>query len=346
MTRRPVMLFPGQFGVARTDFGLLEGFRRLGWAVQPVDVGHFLGTRSDTLPAKAAYRLHTHFARAHYLAEIRRQLEMVRPDVVFLVKNTALDADTLQMMRGSGTKIVLFYPDRNFDHSGVDEGVFEHFDLIATTKSFQVDYLTAKLPRTTVAHVPHGYVDFVHQPVFTHISDADRDVDLLYAGNHSEHKIVYLTQLHHGIADASLRITGANWGNRLEGGPLAAFLDSQVRVGVAYAEAIQRARINVAIHAGPHANGWEDLVSTRTFEIPACGGFMLHVDNDEVREYFAVGEEIDVFTSAEECADKARFYLACPELRDRMTARAHARAVPAYSYHARAQAIDSLIRAL
>ena len=31
---------------------------------------------------------------------------------------------------------------------------------------------------------------------------------------------------------------------------------------------------------------WKDLVSTRTFEIPACKGFMLHVDNSEVREFF------------------------------------------------------------
>ena len=58
----------------------------------------------------------------------------------------------------------------------------------------------------------------------------------------------------------------------------------------------------------------------------------------------ALGEEIDVFSTPEELADKIRFYLARPELRAQMIERAYARAAPHYSYAARAKEISSLIK--
>ena len=103
---------------------------------------------------------------------------------------------------------------------------------------------------------------------------------------------------------------------------------------------VQSSRINVAVHMGPiKPGGWEDLVSTRTFEIPACKGFMLHVDNEEIRSLFEVGEEIDVFANEDELVEKIAYYLARPGLRYRMIERAYARCVPAYGYDARAKVI-------
>ena len=67
---------------------------------------------------------------------------------------------------------------------------------------------------------------------------------------------------------------------------------------------------------------------------------MLHIDNDEVREYFKPGKEIDVFSTPEELADKIQFYLARPELREKMIDRAYARCVPSYGYVRRAVEIQ------
>ncbi len=75
-------------------------------------------------------------------------------------------------------------------------------------------------------------------------------------------------------------------------------------------------------HGGPWrpcgAESWEDLVSTRTFDIPTCKGFMLHIDNPEVRELFEPGREIDLFASEDALIAKIEHYLARAMLRGEM----------------------------
>jgi hypothetical protein len=92
------------------------------------------------------------------------------------------------------------------------------------------------------------------------------------------------------------------------------------------------------------ASGWQDLVSTRSFEIPACKGFMLHVDNPEIRQLYDVGSEIDVFSSEEDLCAKITFYLEHESIRKTMIEKAYKRCVPSYSYDQRAKEIASLIK--
>ena len=70
---------------------------------------------------------------------------------------------------------------------------------------------------------------------------------------------------------------------------------------------------------------------------------MLHIDNDEVRTLFEVGREIDTFATLENLAEKIDFYLAHPDRRATMIEAAFARAVPAYSYDARAMRMTELM---
>lgn len=109
------------------------------------------------------------------------------------------------------------------------------------------------------------------------------------------------------------------------------------------AELIQSSRVNVAIHLGPAPDGSRDKVSTRTFEIPACKGFMLHEDNAEIRSLFEPGTEIDVFDTPEALYAKVEHYLARPDRRAEMIERAYRRAVPAYSYYERAEELMAIV---
>lgn len=336
------MVFPGNFWMGATESGLAAGFRYLGWAVQEVDRRDAGIQPGGSLPLRIASRLTwrtTEKARRAALLEACRAL---KPDLFLTVKGIGVTAELLRQIKETGARTVMYYPDVAFDHLAVSEDSFTEYDLFVTTKTFQLSHLEAKLGKDRVAYVPHGYCS-IHSPVFHGIEEMSYRADLLYSGSHSAYKQKWLEETLALMPQQSIDIVGSRWQASASTGPLSRSRIIGSRTGVAYAEAIQAARINIAIHFGPTASGWEDLVSTRTFEIPACRGFMLHIDSQEIREFFTPGEEIDVFSTPEELADKIKFYLARPDLRATMIERAYARAVPVYSYGTVARTIQTLL---
>lgn len=248
----------------------------------------------------------------------------------------------LQDFKKLGIVSVLFYPDFHFDHSGLSLNDFAFYDLIVTTKSFQVEMLRERFGSNKIAYVPHGYSDGVHVPLLDPGLD-NYAFDLQHIGGHTGYKQRWIEALQALCPDTSLRVAGPRWNTQAASSLRNSTISSPL-YDCSYSLALQAARINVAVMMGPdRATGWQDLVSTRTFEIPACRGFMLHIDNEEVREFYKVAEEIDVFSSPEELADKARFYLARPDLRQRMIDKAYERCVPAYGNEARAAQINECL---
>lgn len=343
---RPTMVIAGSIRPGATEYGLATGFRQLGWAVQEVDRDRFGVGAGRSYPLRIAARLTGGVAISAYQDSVLAECKSLHPDILLAVKGIDLSRDVLEEVKSGKTKIVMYYPDLHFDHRGVNKDSFKCYDLFVTTKTFQVPWLKERLETTIVEHVAHGYVDGIHVPVQLPLSDPSYMCDVLYAGNHSAYKQGWLSDLLKLCPSLDIRIIGNRWKEQASTLPVQKSCLLGERLGAGYARAIQSARINIALHFGASGSEWQDLVSTRTFEIPACGGFMLHIDNDEVREYFRPGTEIDVFSSPDELMDKITFYLSNPDVRKRMAVRAYERCVPAYGYIRRAIELQMLMRTI
>ncbi|MDU8913523.1 glycosyltransferase [Aestuariicoccus sp. MJ-SS9] len=338
------MVFAGNFWKGSTEHGLSAGFQREGWIVREIEQKDFLATGS-TLPEKALARLTARIRAERYEEAVLSTLHHLQPNVLFTVKGANLSRRLFEAAYKMGIQTICFWPDYHFDYKGVDiEGLLAS-SLFITSKSFQMPWLAERRPAGCTAFIAHGYDPDAHAPILRTVTETDYTADIRYVGNHSPAKQRWIEGLYEALPNAKLQVVGNRWSQALSHPMASRLVEARAYIAADYALAVQTAHINVAIHWGKASNGWEDLTSTRTFEIPACGGFMLHIDNDEVREYFDVGTEIDVFSDIEELADKCRFYLAHDETRRRMAQKAHERAVPAYSYHARAREIVELINA-
>ena len=76
-------------------------------------------------------------------------------------------------------------------------------------------------------------------------------------------------------------------------------------------------------------------VKLRDFKVPLAGGFYLTEHVPEYAEHFAIGTEVETWTSEQELVEKARFYLAHPESRQAVAAAGRRRARRDHTWSAR-----------
>jgi len=76
-------------------------------------------------------------------------------------------------------------------------------------------------------------------------------------------------------------------------------------------------------------------IKSRVFEIPACGGFLITGDADNLRDYFENGKEIVIFKDQKDLAEKCRYYLAHKQERENIARAGYERTVKEHTYEQR-----------
>ncbi len=295
MSRPKRVVVAHEIWFGSTGSGIVHGLRSLGADVFEVDQRTFTFEPRDLL-ARAAYRALLPLRIKAYNKAVIDAVSRIEPDAFLTIKGVWLRPATLQEIGDRGVTRINYYPDFHFGYPEVNSATFALYDKFLTTKSFQVEHLNRAIGPERVAFLHHGYSDNVHFPRHQgEVLDDDYLADVTYLGRYTPYKEKWLSALARFAPQVKLKIVGAGWEAARDASLRGSILGHQLS-GDFYARAIQSSRINLAVHMGPvEPKGWQDLVSTRTFEIPACKGFMLHIDNEEVRGLFEVGREIDVF---------------------------------------------------
>ncbi|MBI1748420.1 MAG: glycosyltransferase [Acidobacteria bacterium] len=258
-----------------------------------------------------------------------------RPDLLLAFKGPQVEVGILQSLREQKIALYNYYPDTSaFAHGALLERSLPEYDCVFYTKRFWDRDVQSRIRLRASMFVPHGYDPEVHYS--WPLSERDtrqygHDVGVI--GTHTPHKEDLLTELLTMMPNADLRIWGNLWAERCRSPLLKRYIVGSPLLGSDYAKALQAIRINLAIMSGVASGASQgDETTTRTFEIPACGTFMLHERSHEVLDLYEEGKEIACFGSAAELSENIVYYLGHTDEREVIAGAGRRRCVPAYAY--------------
>jgi spore maturation protein CgeB len=180
------------------------------------------------------------------------------------------------------------------------------------------------------------------------LSQGDRaqyGCDVCFIGAWTPKKEDLLARLRRALPDLRLKIWGRHWEKVSSTHLVSAIVGSEI-LGEEYAKALQAASICLGILVERQKGAsCGDLITSRTFNIPACGAFMLHERNHEVLRYFKEDEEAAFFESPDELVHKVQHYLADPHARRTIARRGLERCLTSgYSLDDRMRSVDEWFR--
>jgi GT2 family glycosyltransferase len=98
-----------------------------------------------------------------------------------------------------------------------------------------------------------------------------------------------------------------------------------------------RSRINLNLSNACDASYKQ--IKGRNFEVPACGGFLLTGVAENLHEYYELGKEVAVYSSADDMIEKIRHYLGNEGERAAVAAAGHSRTMRDHTYEKRLEEI-------
>ena len=304
-----------------------DALEDLGYEVTTINSETFL-PEPATFLGRVARKVHGHppFGAIGRLNDaVAFAYHRTQPAFTFYVKATCISAEVLEETAKGGPNFA-FMNDDMFNPANQAcffwEGI-ERLQYIITTKSFNVrEFQKAGAP--LVAYLPNAYDPKVHYPVPPSASDSRVYAgDVALIGTFRLDRADFLSRLASFSREFKLNVWGGGWEKirriehlhkRLRWRALAACVRGAELWGAKMGMAIQANRICLGLLNHDNRDGH----TSRTFEIPACGGFMLAERTEEQRMLFEEDKEAVYFGSWDELLDKVRFYLAHEDARARI----------------------------
>jgi len=270
--------------------------------------------------------------------EISDQTKNFKPDIIWIDKGLMIRPTTLRNVKliNPTAKVCFFSEDDMFaphNHSTYFKKCLPLYDLVFTAKSYNA--LPDELPKLgarRVVFVDQAYDVCAHRPM--EVSQKDKDkfgADVGFIGTFEKDRAMKM--LHLAKNGIMVRIWGNNWESWMKKYPNLQ-VENQPLYGDEYALAISATKINLCFLRKIN----RDLQTSRTFEIPACEGFMLAERTREHLRLFEEGQEAEFFDNddLQELLAKVQYYLAHEDKRKTIAQAGRKRCVAnGYSHHDR-----------
>ena len=312
--------------------------------VEITDIGedHFI-PKYRHLPLRIANRLLHPLQLRELKSAVLRALGGFHPDVVVIYKGSGVGSSLVEEIRQLGTPVVNVFPDYSPHAYGKKlKRAMGSYDLVISTKPFHPRLWGSVYGyKNPCICVPHGYDPNVH---FWPVPPPTSVYDLALCATWRPEYQRLMQTLGQALGDdrISVAIAGPGWEAKRSLLPSHwQYLGS--KTGRAYGDFLRQAKIALApvnrdaMIRGVRQPGDED--TTRTYELAAAHCFFLHQRTDFVSTLYDEQTEVPLWDDATDLADLIRRWLPDEEGRRAMAARAHSRAVPAYSIPQRAASV-------
>ncbi|RDW99438.1 CgeB family protein [Listeria kieliensis] len=306
MSKRTVLCVGATFPGANSQ-SFFDGFRSLDFQVITISTDYYF---YHYTPAERVYMriMNKPYSRKYqqFNERIMDALKKTKPDLFFVVKGLWVDKETIIYAKKLGAKTIHFHPDFLFDDryhtSKVLNKAITEYDIVVTPKITEVTKYK-KYGCTNVVQTQYAYDPSIHHP--TGMTEFERSYYgsmLTFVGRMEAKRSEWLEEIAKRGYD--LKVWGTNW-NKLP-------KDNQLRRFCTY-EGVYMQNMAKVFEASNISLGFLTHLSNeqhtaRTFEIPACGGFLLAERTDEHKALFVEGEEADFFSDSEEMHAKIDFY--------------------------------------
>lgn len=323
MPRKRRILYVAALGPEQTSYFRRQALLELGQEVESLDVGPYFWR------SWAGSRLQTRWPFGPMVRGLNRAIvdavHSFRPDLVWLDKPTLVSPETMDAIRAAGAKSVFYVQDAPFGPR--NDGCWRQFMRTFRKADLHCLFRKADVKRYESWGLPwietmFSYDRRLHFPPPEPMSDEARDREISYIGHPHEKRPEFLVRLARDFK-LPVFVSGNRWESVLSQEEQQHVRLGGFMAGDAYREGIWRSKINLSFVT--EAN--EDDIAHKAVEIAACGSFLMAVRTPGHEALFEEDKEAVFFSDVEECADKARFYLGRPDLREAMGARARERAV-------------------
>ncbi len=300
------ILYVGQLWEGGTCLARMKTLQRLGHETVPFDVTPFcrMGNRVER---SVLARFQTGRGIRALNAQLLRGTQSNGFDIVWVDKGVLIYPETLTALRSRAARrfAVHYTPDPQLVHhkSRHFRACIPIYDLAVTTKTFEIDLYKVHGVRDLLL-VQQGYGERFAQAAEARTADNEFFHDVCFIGHYEEH---YAARLRAVTSAAPAAIWGPGWTRYARRHDwIRPHVNGEGIWGDEYPQALMRSRIAL----GLLSKQIPETTTTRTFEIPATGTFMLAERNSDHLSLFEEGKEAEFFSSDEEMSDKIRFYIA------------------------------------
>ncbi len=318
------ILYAGNLTPNDSTLYRMWALQRLGHTPIPFDAGSYVP--KGRLTRKIAFRL----AAGPHIHRMNRDLLNValreRVDAVWTDKLLGMTPRTLRQLRDSGIVSASYMIDNAFGPRR-DPGwrlymkCLRLYDLHITQRDVSVQDYKDRGARN-VMKIQTAFEPTIHFPPAPGWSDHDRTRGVSFIGTSYDNRAEILSRLwkEHNLP---VVVSGySHWARVL--GPDASkaiYRDGELYRDK-YREAIWRSKINLSFLTRSN----QDEFAHKSFEIAACGGFLLAERSPGHTERFVEDHEAVFFSSYEECVAKIQRYLPDEEARERIARAGYERA--------------------